>query len=121
MEGLVLQDLKGLGDLLHPKGPLGGEEDVQGAPVPLCSLAAEEALPLHPGEDDAEGAGLHMAGLGDGLLAGTVVVPEVIQHLGLAQGEASALQPVQQLLLQAEMGGHQEIMNGFVHRNTSKH
>ena len=62
-----------------------------------------------------------MAGLGDGLLAGTVVVPEVIQHLGLAQGEAGALQPVQQLLLQAEMGGHQEIMNGFVHRNTSKH
>ena len=57
MEGLVLQDLKGLGDLLHPKGPLGGEEDVQGAPVPLCGLAAEEALPLHPGEDDAEGAG----------------------------------------------------------------
>ena len=43
---LVLQDLKGLGDLLHPKGPLGGEEDVQGAPVPLRGLAAEEALPL---------------------------------------------------------------------------
>ena len=67
---------------------------MQGAPVSLCGLAAEEALPLHPGEDDAEGAGLHMAGLGDGLLAGTVVVSEVIQHLGLAQGEAGALQPV---------------------------
>ena len=45
LEGLVLQDLKGLGDLLHPKGPLGGEEDVQGAPVPLCSLAAEVPCP----------------------------------------------------------------------------
>ena len=53
-----------------------------------------------------------MAGSGDLFLTGTVMVPQVVQHLGLTQGEPGVPQACQQFFVKDSLVGHEKIVKG---------